>query len=72
VVVPLIWRRDIFIIYDNILFYFDPTDWSTSAVTASTILLVIYRQFANLAILGMVLWGAWRMGKTVSLFGNIA
>lgn len=70
VVVPLIWLRDIFIIYDIILLYVDTSGWSNNAVLATTFLLVICRQFANLAILGMVLWGAWRMGRSVSLFGG--
>jgi len=69
-VVPLIWLRDIFIIYDIILLYVDTSGWSDSSVLASTFLLVICRQFANLAILGMVLWGAWRMGRSVSMFGG--
>lgn len=70
VVVPLIWLRDIFIIYDIILLYVDTSGWSNNAALATTFLLVICRQFANLAILGMVLWGAWRMGRSVSLFGG--
>ncbi|KAL1801155.1 hypothetical protein ACET3X_001497 [Alternaria dauci] len=70
VIVPLIWLRDIFIIYDIILLYVDTAGWSNNAVLATTFLLVICRQFANLAILGMVLWGAWRMGRSVSLFGG--
>ncbi|RYN32453.1 hypothetical protein AA0119_g3004 [Alternaria tenuissima] len=70
VVVPLIWLRDIFIIYDIILLYVDTSGWSNNAVLATTFLLVICRQFATLAILGMVLWGAWRMGRSVSLFGG--
>jgi hypothetical protein len=69
VVCPLIWLRDIFIIYDIILLYVDTSGWSTSAAGASTMLLIICRQLANLSILGMVLWGAWRMGRSVNLFG---
>lgn len=70
IVVPLIWLRDIFIVYDIILLYVSTAGWSDAAVMATTFLLVIFRQFANLSILGMVLWGAWRMGRSVSLFGG--
>ena len=66
---PLIWLRDIFIIYDIILLYVNTSGWSNSATIASTMLLIICRQIANLSILGMVLWGAWRMGRSVNLFG---
>ncbi|KAJ4378419.1 hypothetical protein N0V86_006122 [Didymella sp. IMI 355093] len=68
-VVPLIWLRDIFIIYDVILLYVSTEGWSNAATLASTFLLVVFRQFANLSILAMVLWGAWRMGRSVDLFG---
>lgn len=69
VVCPLIWLRDIFIIYDIVLLYMDTSTWSNSATIASTMLLIICRQLANLSILGTVLWGAWRMGRSVKLFG---
>jgi hypothetical protein len=68
VVVPLIWLRDIFIIYDIVLIYIDTSEWSKSASLATTFLLMIFGQFANLAILATILWGAWRMGKTVPVF----
>jgi hypothetical protein len=69
-VVPLIWLRDLFIIYDIILLYISTANWSDTAVMATTFLLVLCRQFANLTILAMVLWGAWRMGRSVKLFGG--
>ncbi|KNG50978.1 hypothetical protein DDE82_003948 [Stemphylium lycopersici] len=69
-VVPLIWLRDIFIIYDIILLYVNTSGWSHTSVNATTFMLVVARQYANLAILGMVLWGAWRMGRSVKLFGG--
>jgi hypothetical protein len=58
VVVPLIWLRDAFIIYDNVLLYIGTVHWSRSASLATTFLLMIFRQFANLAILVTILWGA--------------
>ncbi|EAT85878.2 hypothetical protein SNOG_07227 [Parastagonospora nodorum SN15] len=70
VVVPLIWLRDIFIIYDIILLYVDTSGWSDNASLATTFLLIIFGQFANLTILAMILWGAWRMGRTVKLFDS--
>jgi hypothetical protein len=70
VVVPLIWLRDIFIIYDIILLYVDTSGWSDNASLATTFLLIIFGQFANLTILAMILWGAWRMGRTVTLFDS--
>jgi hypothetical protein len=72
VVVPLIWLRDIFIIYDIVLLYVGTTNWPSSAVLASTFLLVVFRQFANLAILATILWGAWRMGRSVKIFRDRA
>ncbi|KAH5703130.1 hypothetical protein HBI81_046200 [Parastagonospora nodorum] len=70
VVVPLIWLRDIFIIYDIILLYVDTSGWSDNASLATTFILIIFGQFANLTILAMILWGAWRMGRTVKLFDS--
>jgi hypothetical protein len=70
VVVPLIWLRDAFIIYDIILIYIDTSGWSNTATLATTFLLIIFGQFANLTILATILWGAWRMGKSVTLFDS--
>jgi hypothetical protein len=70
VVIPLIWLRDIFIIYDIVLLYVDTAQWSRPASLATTFLLMIFGQFANLAILATILWGAWRMGKSVRVFGS--
>ena len=67
---PLIWARDIAIVYDVVLLYVNTEGWSIAATLATTFLLVIFRQFANLSILAMVLWGAWRMGKSVDLVGG--
>jgi hypothetical protein len=68
VVVPLIWLRDIFIIYDIVLIYIDTSEWSRSASLATSFLLMIFGQFANLAILATILWGAWRMGRSLPVF----
>jgi hypothetical protein len=70
VVVPLIWLRDIFIIYDIVLLYVDTAKWSRPASLATTFLLMIFGQFANFTILATVLWGAWRMGKSVRVLGS--
>ncbi|KAF2844774.1 hypothetical protein T440DRAFT_512019 [Plenodomus tracheiphilus IPT5] len=70
VVVPLIALRNIFIILDIILLYLDTSNWPTSASLAVTFLLLIFRQFANLAIVAIILWGAWRMGRTIKMFGG--
>lgn len=71
-VVPLIWLRDLFIIYDVVLLYVDTTDWSDAATLATTFLILVFRQFANLGILALILWGAWRMGRSVKIFGGYA
>jgi hypothetical protein len=68
VVVPLIWLRDIFIVYDIVLIYVDTAKWSRPASLATTFLLIIFGQFANLAIFATILWGAWRMGRSVPVF----
>lgn len=68
VVVPLIWIRNAFIIYDIVLLYVDSAAWSDATVLASQFLLIIFGQITNLTILGMILWGAWRTGRTVPLF----
>lgn len=70
VVVPLIWLRDIFIVYDIVLIYIDTAEWSRSASLATTFLLIIFGQFANLAILAAILWGAGRMGRSVPVFNR--
>lgn len=67
---PLFWLRDIFIVHDVVLLYVNTEGWSTAATLATTFLLIIFRQFANLSILAMVLWGAWRMGRSVNLLSG--
>jgi len=41
-------------------------------VLANTVLQVVFIQVANLEILAMVLWGAWRMDISVNVFGDRA
>jgi len=71
VVVPLIWLRNAFIVYDIVLLYLNSSGWSTPATLASQFLLIVFGQLANVTILGMVLWGAWRTGRTVPIFGKM-
>lgn len=66
VVVPLIWLRNAFIIYDIVLLYVHTAAWSQASTLASEFLLIVFSQFANITIAGMVLLGAWRTGKTVA------
>ncbi|RMY61895.1 hypothetical protein D0865_00745 [Hortaea werneckii] len=72
VLVPLIWLRNIFIIYDIVLIFVNTSGWSTNSVLATLFLLIIFGQFANLTILGMILYGAWQTGKTVNIFSSDA
>ena len=67
VVVPLIWIRNAFIIFDVVLLYVNSAGWPNEAVLASRFLLIVFGQIANLALLGMILWGAWKTGRTVPL-----
>lgn len=69
-VVPLIWLRDAFIIYDIVLIFVDSSSWSQTSRLASLFLLTIFGQFANVTILGMILYGAWTSGYTVDIFGE--
>ncbi|KAF7565824.1 hypothetical protein A1F97_10081 [Pyrenophora tritici-repentis] len=69
-VVPLIWIRDAFIIYDIVLLHVNTAAWSRTAMEATNFLLLLGRQYANLGILSMVLWGAWRMGRSVGYDGG--
>lgn len=66
VVVPLIWVRNAFTIYDILLLYVNTAAWNRASTLASEFLLIVFSQFANLTIAGMVLLGAWRTGKTVA------
>ncbi|GAB7358830.1 hypothetical protein MBLNU230_g4053t1 [Neophaeotheca triangularis] len=70
VIVPLIWIRNVFIVVDIVLVYINTSGWSTASNFALVFLLIIFGQLANLTILAMVFWGAWRMGKTLSVFGD--
>ncbi|KAL8957627.1 MAG: hypothetical protein Q9193_005149 [Seirophora villosa] len=70
VVVPLIWIRNAFILVNIVLIYQDVAAWSQPASQAVTFLLIIFGQLANLTILGMVLWGAWSMGRTAGKGGE--
>lgn len=68
VVVPLIWSRNAFIVYDIVLIFLNTTVWSTKSRLASLFLLIVFGQFANITILGMILYGAWQTGRTVNIF----
>ena len=72
VVVPLLWIRNAFIVYDIVLLYTTSQGWAEDTKLASTFLLIIFGQMTNLTILGMILWGAWKTGRTVALFGELA
>lgn len=68
---PLFWIRNAFIIYDIVILYVNSANWSTDTVLASQFLLVVFGQIVNVTILGMVLWGAWRTGRTVPVFDRM-
>ena len=68
--IPLIWTRNIFIVYDVVLIFVESMSWSTSSILASQFLLIISGQIANLSILGITLYGAWQTGKTVQIFDS--
>lgn len=70
VVVPLIWIRNAFIIFDVVLLYINSAGWPSGALLASQFLLIVFGQIANLVLLGMVLWGAWKTGRTVPLLAG--
>lgn len=72
VVVPLIWIRNAFIIYDIVLLYVNTAPWSTTSVLATEFLLIIFGQITNVTLLGMILWGAWRTGRTVPVFDQMS
>ncbi|KAF2260334.1 hypothetical protein CC78DRAFT_584894 [Lojkania enalia] len=64
VVVPLIWLRNCFIVADIVMIYEDYRTWSRTTNQAIAFLFIIFGQLANLAILYMVLWGAYSMGRS--------
>ena len=70
VVIPLIWLRNAFIVYDIVLIFCNSASWSETSRLASLFLLTVFGQIADVAILGMVLYGAWTSGKTVDIFGK--
>ena len=65
IVVPIVWLRNAFTIFDIVLLYVDTSGWSNTTDTAVAFLLIVFGQIANLAILGMILYGAWRNGISV-------
>lgn len=67
---PLIWLRNVFIVVDVVLVHIATNGWSTASNLALVFLLIVFGQLTNLTILGMVFWGAWRMGKTLRIFGD--
>jgi len=64
VVVPIIWLRNALTILDIVLLHVNTTSWSRTTDRAVAFLLIIFGQIANLVILAMVLYGAWRIGKS--------
>lgn len=66
----MIWLRNAFIVLDIVLIFVNSAAWSASTRLACLFLLIVFGQLANITILGMILWGAWSMGKTVNVFGN--
>ena len=65
IVVPVVWLRNAFTIFDIVLLYVDTRGWSDTTDTAVAFLLIVFGQIANLAILGMILYGAWSNGISV-------
>ncbi|KAL7775719.1 hypothetical protein CFE70_009563 [Pyrenophora teres f. teres 0-1] len=70
IVVPLIWIRDAFIIYDVVLLYVNTAGWSRTAMEATSFLLLLGRQYANLGILAMVLWGLGGWEGVLGMMGE--
>ncbi|TKA24875.1 hypothetical protein B0A50_06604 [Salinomyces thailandicus] len=70
VVIPLLWIRNAFIIYNAVLVYYasETSAWSRGARLATVFLLTIFTQMANAVLLGMILYGAWQLGRTVPIF----
>ncbi|KAI7596791.1 hypothetical protein KC346_g14989 [Hortaea werneckii] len=71
IVIPLLWVRNVFIIYNAVLVYYaaETSEWSESSRLATLFLITIFTQIANVVLLGMILYGAWQLGRTVPLFG---
>ncbi|KAI0025420.1 hypothetical protein F4780DRAFT_791066, partial [Xylariomycetidae sp. FL0641] len=68
VTVPLLVLRSLFMVYEIVLLYVDTTAWSPAARLATVFLLIVFGQILDLVLLAAVLWGAWRMGKTIRKF----
>ena len=72
IAIPLLWVRNAFIIYNAVLVYYadETSSWSQGSRLATLFLITIFTQMANVVLLGMILYGAWQLGRTVPLFGS--
>ncbi|KAI8942993.1 hypothetical protein NX059_001031 [Plenodomus lindquistii] len=62
-ITPLVFARNAFSIVQVVLIYEDVNSWSRTTNQALAFLFIIFGELSNLAILFVLLWGAWSFGR---------
>ncbi|KAF2851802.1 hypothetical protein T440DRAFT_498309 [Plenodomus tracheiphilus IPT5] len=62
-ITPLVFTRNAFSIAQVVLIYKDVNNWSRTTNQALAFLFIIFGELSNLAILFVLLWGAWSFGR---------
>lgn len=62
-VTPIISLRNALSIAQIVIIYYDVNNWSRTTNQALAFLFIIFSEMSNLAILAIVLWGAWSFGR---------
>lgn len=62
-VTPIVWVRNAFSVAQIVIVYYNNNAWSRRTNRALAFLFIIFGQLCDLAILALLLWGAWSFGR---------
>lgn len=62
-VTPIVWIRNAFSVAQIVIIYYNNNAWSRRTNRALAFLFIIFGQLCDLAILALLLWGAWSFGR---------
>lgn len=62
-VTPIVWIRNAFSVAQIVIIYYNYNSWSRRTNRALAFLFIIFGQLCDLAILALLLWGAWSFGR---------
>lgn len=63
-VTPIVWIRNAFSVAQIVIIYYNHNAWSRTTNQALAFLFIIFGELCDLAILALLLLGAWSFGRT--------